>query len=111
MTSTGKRENCKANYGGHWGHCIICDGRIHEENCCTKRNPKIDCCPERHAALLERGIICGIYDRSQAMDFNRQTPVGAYSNGYTTPEEQAAFNFEAALATMKEYSNPKLFAD
>jgi hypothetical protein len=34
---------------GHWSTCIECDGRLHSDECTSALNPKLDCCPERHA--------------------------------------------------------------
>lgn len=50
-----------------WSHCIVCEGREHEEGCTVKRNPKKDCCPARHKHLHDQGITRGITDSSFLM--------------------------------------------
>ena len=50
-----------------WPHCCICDGRIHDEGCTSKRNKDKDCCPARHKMLHDQGVTRGMYDESQAM--------------------------------------------
>jgi hypothetical protein len=47
-----------------WHHCPICDGRIHEDGCTSKMDPRKDHCPERHKMLFDRGQIKGLSDDS-----------------------------------------------
>lgn len=50
-----------------WSHCIVCEGREHEPDCTTKRDPKKDCCPTRHKVLYDTGHTRGLIDNSFLM--------------------------------------------
>ena len=56
-------------YGGKngWHICTVCEGRIHDAGCTTKRNKYKDCCAERHELLNKMGITKGIADSSFPM--------------------------------------------
>lgn len=62
-----KHECNKWINGKQWGHCCVCNGREHMPGCTSKKNPKIDCCNERHRALYLQGQTVGIGDSSQPM--------------------------------------------
>jgi hypothetical protein len=46
-----------------WPRCTVCDGRLHDQGCTSKRRKEIDCCPARHKMLHDQGITRGIYDK------------------------------------------------
>lgn len=65
---TMKRHNCNRMGGGReWAMCSSCDGRIHFAECTTKRNPRKDCCLDRHKILYAAGETRGRYDASLPM--------------------------------------------
>lgn len=47
-----------------WFTCTVCDGRVHQKGCTSKRNPLKDCCKERHLMLYNQGHKKGIVDSS-----------------------------------------------
>ena len=61
-----KRESCKYRHNG-WPMCTVCDGRIHEPSCTSKRNKHKDCCQARHELLYQQGQTVGLYDAGQPM--------------------------------------------
>lgn len=74
------RHDCsKAVNGKYWHICPICDGRIHDDGCTTKRNPKKDCCPERHKMLHDAGNTKGLNDSSYFM-WSEDHPEGYHPN-------------------------------
>jgi len=52
---------------GDWMECTACKGRIHLPGCTTRRNPKRDCCLERHTLLYNQGSKKGLDDSSVDM--------------------------------------------
>jgi hypothetical protein len=59
------RENCHLR--GGWNYCVVCEGRIHLQNCTSRRNPEKDCCLARHKMLHEQGQTKGLIDSSLTM--------------------------------------------
>lgn len=57
----------KSANGKGWSICQACDGRIHLQGCTSKRDPKKDCCRERHEVLWGAGQTFGIHDASLPM--------------------------------------------
>lgn len=45
----------------------VCIGRVHEDSCSVRKDPKRDCCLSRHKALDAQGKAFGIVDQSIAM--------------------------------------------
>jgi hypothetical protein len=37
--------------GKKWKICSVCGGRVHKPGCAAIRDPEIDCCEARHAAI------------------------------------------------------------
>jgi len=58
---------CRNTNNGQWAHCSVCSGRVHSQECTTRRNKKIDCCKERHEMLYAQGQTMGIGDESIPM--------------------------------------------
>lgn len=64
------RHNCNIDgYGRRnaWQECTACGGRIHEQGCTSKLNPKKDCCRERHQNFIAQGQLVGIDDSAVTM--------------------------------------------
>jgi hypothetical protein len=60
-----KHHTCNAN--GEWSYCCVCDGRIHLDDCTTRKDQTKDCCPKRHKMLFDNGHVRGLGDSSMAM--------------------------------------------
>ena len=50
-----------------WPMCTVCDGRMHQSGCTSKRKPAKDCCPQRHVEMFRQGILEGQFDGSIGM--------------------------------------------
>lgn len=50
-----------------WAYCTVCNGRIHEDGCSSRKDKNRDCCKARHVMLYEAGHTKGICDDSQDM--------------------------------------------
>lgn len=70
---SGVRHLCFQN---GWATCTVCDGRLHQDGCTSKRNKKKDCCKARHKNLNAQGISHGIFDASRPM-FDEKDPTWA----------------------------------
>lgn len=70
-----KRHDCSRWINGkYWAICSCCQGRCHKPGCTSKRDPRKDCCEERHKRLAAQGQTTGIADSSQPMyDHNNPT--------------------------------------
>lgn len=53
--------------GTNWMHCCVCDGRVHEQGCTSRKNEHTDCCEARHKMLFDKGIRVGVCERSLPM--------------------------------------------
>lgn len=62
-----KHQCNKQNRNNTWSTCCVCQGRLHEIGCTTKKNKHIDCCQERHQMLYDAGQRVGIDDNSLSM--------------------------------------------
>jgi hypothetical protein len=63
-----ERERCDRTANGKsWPICSVCDGRIHNPECTSRRNYVKDCCEERHRKLNDAGQTYGVSDASQPM--------------------------------------------
>lgn len=60
-----KHRQCSEK--GDWPVCCVCDGRIHREDCTSRRDRNRDCCVARHKMLHDQGITRGIGDSSMIM--------------------------------------------
>jgi hypothetical protein len=65
---------------GEWRHCCICNGRIHEDECTSRKDRSKDCCPAPHKMLFDAGEKRGLTDDSMAM----WSP--EYPQGYHDPK-------------------------
>jgi hypothetical protein len=64
----GAKHRCnKSSNGVTWNLCIVCEGRIHNAGCTTKRDKSKDCCEARHKMLHDAGQTIGITDLSFKM--------------------------------------------
>ncbi len=63
-----KHDCNKMANGTGWSLCAVCLGHIHFPECTVKRNPKNDCCKDRHNLFIDYGITEGIRDSSLSMD-------------------------------------------
>lgn len=62
------RHECfRSTNSEDWHLCPICEGRIHETGCASKRDKKKDCCQARHKMLFDQGKTHGLVDRSYIM--------------------------------------------
>ena len=62
------RHDCgRTANGWAWTHCSVCNGRIHEPGCTSRRNRLKDCCKARHEMLAAQGHTFGLADSSQPM--------------------------------------------
>lgn len=53
--------------GRSWTICSVCGGRVHYDECTTKRDKRKDCCEARHKMLFEQGQTVGVNDTSLPM--------------------------------------------
>jgi hypothetical protein len=62
-------HRCKSMVGrrAEWMYCNACNGRVHESECTSRRNPKVDCCDRRHLDLYAAGHERGLTDASVMM--------------------------------------------
>ena len=61
-----RRKYHQCGYGS-WALCTVCQGRLHRDDCTTRKNKLKDCCPARHKMLHDAGQIMGIDDSSRRM--------------------------------------------
>lgn len=60
-------------------HCVVCEGRLHQEGCTSRKNKQKDCCPARHKMLHDQGLVMGIVDSSFFM-WTPEYPQGVHPN-------------------------------
>jgi len=71
--------------GRAWQHDCICNGRVHEPGCTSRKDKNKDCCPERHKMLHDAGHVKGLADDSFFM-WHPDFPLGWHPNDIDKPK-------------------------